>query len=173
MPMVPLKILRKISSFQISHPFRSMSFLSIFSSAHHCFLHWQIIPNSSDFFEGLVILPLSQHSSWFAAVWNIDNISDELIVNSMELYLTVLQLLASRECKGPINIYNHHIVYENRFDKLVCWFMLQFSCQKSLLMLVADRSAKLVKMLENHFSQAVSRLYLLSAINALSLLKCD
>ena len=77
----------------------------------------------------------------------ITHISDEFIIHSMEPYLNVLQLLASRECNGPINIYNHQIIYENRFDELVCWVMLQFPCQKSLLMLVADLSAKLVKLL--------------------------
>ena len=60
----------------------------------------------------------------------------------------MLELLASRECVGRINVYNHHIVYGNRLDKLVCWFVLQFPYQKCLLMLVAVVSSKLVMMLE-------------------------
>ena len=66
----------------------------------------------------------------------------------MTLYLYVVESLSSRECVDRINIYNHHIVYGNGFDKLVCWFMLQFLYQKSLLMLVAVVSSKLVMMLE-------------------------
>ena len=66
----------------------------------------------------------------------------------MTLYLYVLESLSSRECVDRINIYNHHIVYGNGLDKLVCWFTLQFLYQKSLLMLVAVVSSKLVMMLE-------------------------
>ena len=85
---------------------------------------------------------LSLHNSLQFYI-EITHISDELTVQSMTFYLYELELISSRECVDRINIYNHHIVYGNGLDKLVCWFMLQFLYQKSLLMLVAVASAKL------------------------------
>ena len=144
--MMQLKILRRTSSFQICHSFHPRSiplpFPSLFQipdTLPQGLYPYSVVPACTGTPVQMQSYPFSPspYNSLHLHI-NIAKISDNSIVYPITLYSIVL---VSRESGGRINSCDHHIVYGNGLDKMLYWFMLQFPCQKSLLMRVVAVSS--------------------------------